>query len=312
MMIALFLKCCDFLLILQKGPAPSTRQCHALLFASLLARIAIATAKLFSHPSPKRKSNSNILQRAKHCQQWDVPLIHTRVQDDCSVSDVFRLPCLLTTRTGTSCNECLAHLFASVVLLSASAPNSFYKSSSKVVVTFPNTATVVFITLRDWIQRHRHCEPYRAIPMKANVRLVPSVFEMASKQDSSDSIFVLRCRPVFHPVVCLACLTFSAASALQLNSNLWRIRQDRLFSQRHQNCGSEGVTGFVTCERKVSFARLSEPCQKQRNKTSNMVNSAKQHAKHPKTISQVSTTQNKHKQLRTTTKQKKAKQHSTT
>ena len=95
--------------------------------------------------------------------------------------------------------------------------------------------------------------------MKANVRLVPSVFEMASKQDSSDSIFVLRCRPVFHPVSAAACLTFSAASALQLNSNLWRIRHDRHFSQKHQNCGSEGVASFVTCERKVSFARLSEP-----------------------------------------------------
>ena len=135
--------------------------------------------------------------------------------------------------------------------------------------SFCDLSTVVFITLRDWIQRHSNCEPYRAIPMKAtsvtHVRLVPSVFEMAPNQDSSDSIFVLRCRPVFHPVSAAACLTFSATSALQLNSNLSRIRQGRHSSQRrssrHQNCGSEGVTGFVTCERKVSFVRLSERYQ---------------------------------------------------
>ena len=194
-----------------RGLGPFYRQCHALLCASLLARIAVATAKLFSHPSPKRRSNSYILQRAKHCQQWDVPLIHTRVQDDCSVSDVFRLPCLLPTRSGTFYNECPAHLFASVLLLSASVPISFCKSSALVFVAFRNTATVVFITLRDWIQRHSHCEPYRAIPMEAtsvtHVRQVPSVFEMASKQDSSDSIFLLWCRPVFHPASAAACLT---------------------------------------------------------------------------------------------------------
>ena len=244
-----------------------------------------------------------------------------------AVSDVFGLPCPLPTRTGTFYNECLADIFASVVLLSDSAPISLCKSSAQVFVAFSSTATVVFITLKDWIQRHRHCETYRAIPMEAtgvtHVRLVPSVFEIVSKQDSSDSIFVLRCPPVFHPVSAAACLTFSAASALQLNSNLWRIRQDRHFSQRrsnrHQNCGSEGVTCFVTCERKISCAQLSERSQKQRSTTSNMVKSARQPKHNPKStrnilkqLRQVSTTQNKHKQLRTTTKQKNAKQHSTT
>ena len=121
-----------FLCLPPRGPRAFNRQCHALLCASLLARIAIATAKLFSHPSPKRKSNSNIIQRAKHCQQCNVPLIHTRVQDGRSVSDVFHLPCLLTTRTGTFYNECPAHLFASVLLLSASAPISFCKSPAQV------------------------------------------------------------------------------------------------------------------------------------------------------------------------------------